>query len=222
MHSTAMIIDDDEALLDVLPATLRLRFPRLAVEIFNSVDMASARLKGEPFNVIMADLTMPRRDGMQVICEAKTYQPSTPVIAMSGRWDERVGRTALSMGAYDLLWKPLDREELVGVLRCAMTTYRLRGLIDRQNLRVLRLHDLILATTQRNNPCNLRFTAVLSRVQSIQQQSLHRITENIEALTKILRFREHQLQWLREQLSGQLDTARTRADGRLHPDITHT
>ena len=81
MPATAMIIDDDETLLDVLPATLHLKFPHLTVETFNSVEMASARLQGEPFSVILADLTMPRRDGLQVICEAKALQPSTPVIA---------------------------------------------------------------------------------------------------------------------------------------------
>jgi DNA-binding NtrC family response regulator len=134
--------------------------------------MASARLQGEPFSVILADLTMPRRDGLQVICEAKALQPSTPVIAMTGRWDEGVARTALSKGAYDLLWKPLDREELVGVLRCALMTYRLLGRIERQNLRVLRLHDRILETTQKHDSNNLQFSGVLSGVQS-----LHRITE---------------------------------------------
>jgi DNA-binding NtrC family response regulator len=221
VHSTAMIIDDDETLLDVLPATLHLKFPHLAVETFNSVDMASARLKGEPFSVILADLTMPRRDGLQVICEAKAYQPSTPVIAMTGRWDEAIGRTALAKGAYDLLWKPLDREELVGVLQCALMTYRLRNLIDRQNLRVLRLHDLILKTTQKNDPSHLQFAALLSRVRKIQQQSLDRITVNIEVVTKVLRLREHQLQVLREQLAGQLDMARTRANGRVNGNIKH-
>jgi len=203
-----MIIDDDDILLDVLPATLRLKLPGLGVETFNSVELASARLRGDPFNVILADLTMPQGDGLQIIAEAKAQHPSTPVIAMSGCWDERLGRAALAAGAYDLLWKPLDREELAAVLRCALMMYRLQGLIDRQNLKVRRLQELVVATTQHHEARHPHFTTVLDRVRRLQEQSLHRIMANIEVL--------------REHLAGHLDTARTRADGHLHGSIRIT
>jgi len=43
----AMIVDDDEMLLDILPATLQFRFPHLSVKSFDSVQMASARLEAQ-------------------------------------------------------------------------------------------------------------------------------------------------------------------------------
>jgi DNA-binding NtrC family response regulator len=213
--ATAMIVDDDEMLLDALPATLQLKFPHLSVESFDSVQMASARLKAQRFSVILTDLIMPRGDGFEILGEAQRHQPQTPVIAMTGCCDEHTAQTAFSRGAFDLLWKPLDRDDLIHVLRCALSTYGLRDLIDRQTVRIRRLDQLIERTRRSAATSGPRFAAVLQRTQMIEEQSLRRLMSNVEALTKHLACRQTHLGMLRERLASRLDKAHARATARL-------
>jgi FixJ family two-component response regulator len=213
--TTVMIVDDDEMLLEALPATLQLKFPHLTVESFDSVQMALARLKAQRFSVILTDLVMPRGDGFEILGEAQRHQPQTPVIAMTGRCDGQTAQAAFSRGAFDLLWKPLDRDDLIHVLRCALSTYRLRDLIDRQTMRIRRLTQLIERTQRSAASSGPRFAAVLMRTQMIEEQSLRRLMSNVEALTKHLEVRQKYLGMLRERLASRLDKAHARATGRL-------
>ena len=212
---TAMIIDDDETLLDALPATLQLRFPHLSVETFHSVSMASNRLRAQRFSMIMTDLVMPHSDGFEILGQAKACQPLTPVIAITGRCDDFTARMAFEKGAFDLLWKPLDRDDLIQVVRCALTTYRLRDMVDRQADRIRRLTQLIERAQQRLTPSNPRVAGVHDRRRRIQESSLQYMMGSVEMLSKYLAVREDQLGTMRQRLGSRLDQAHTRAMGRL-------
>ena len=212
---TAMILDDDETLLDALPATLQLKFPYLSVETFHSVPMASNRLKAQRFSLIMTDLVMPHSDGFEILGQAKAYRPLTPVVAMTGRCDGHTARMAFEKGAFDLLWKPLDRDDLMQVVRCALATYHLRDMVDRQAARIRRLTHLIDRAQQPLNSSDPRVADVLARRRRIQKSSLQRMMGNVEMLSKYLAVREDQLTTMRQRLASRLDQAHTRAMGRL-------
>jgi FixJ family two-component response regulator len=210
-----MILDDDETLLDALPATLQLRFPYLSVETFHSVSMASNRLKAQRFSMIMTDLVMPHSDGFEILGQAKACQPLTPVIAMTGRCDEPTARMAFDKGAFDLLWKPLDRDDLMQVVRCALTTYQLRDMVDRQAVRIRRLSHLIERAQHCPRSSDSRFGAISDRSRRIQVSSLQRMSRNVEMLSKYLTVREDKLGTMRQRLGSRLDQAQARAMGRL-------
>jgi len=212
---TALILDDDEAFLDALPAALQFKFPHLSVETVRSVHMASTRLKAQRFNVIMADLVMPRANGFEIFGQAQLHQPMTPVIAMTGRYDEATGRTAFSKGAFDLLWKPLDRDDLMRVLRCALDTYGLRDLIERQRARIRRLNHLIEQTRQCMKSSHPQLGAISDRTRKIEEATAQRILRNVDLLTRYRTAREDHLKRLRQGLASQLDAAHTRAEHRL-------
>jgi len=212
---TALIVDDDEAFLDALPAALQLKFPHLSVETVHSVHVASTRLEAQRFNVIMADLVMPRADGVEIFGQAQLHQPMTPVIAMTGRCDEATGRTAFSKGAFDLLWKPLDRDDLMRVLRCALDTYALRDLIDRQHARIRRLNHLIEQTRQCMKSSHPQLGGIRDRRRKVEESTVQCMLRNVDVLTKYRTVREDDLRRLRQRLSSRLDAAQTRAEHRL-------
>jgi len=88
------------------------------VVLENGTD-AVARLREEPFDVVITDLVMEGLDGVQVLRQAKEVDPDTSVMMMSGYCDVNSAIDALRLGAEDYLAKPFDYEEfLLRVQRC--------------------------------------------------------------------------------------------------------
>jgi CheY-like chemotaxis protein len=82
-----LCIDDDQQVLESLIAFLVFFKHRVkaasggkrGIELF-----CAARLAGEPYDVVVTDLTMPEVDGYEVARQIKAESPDTPVIMMSG------------------------------------------------------------------------------------------------------------------------------------------
>jgi FixJ family two-component response regulator len=137
---------------------------------------------------------------------------------MTGRCDEVTARTAFAKGAFDLLWKPLDREDLIQAVRCALATYRLRDLIDRHTAKIRRVSQLIERAhlaVQHVESSNPQFAVALDRQRRLEKRTLHCLMGNVQALTNCLTVREDHLRTLRERLASRLEHAHTRAMGRL-------
>jgi CheY-like chemotaxis protein len=109
-----LVVDDDVQVLEVISHILRLeghevttaRDGREAINIF----------KSGRFDLVITDLIMPEREGIETIAELKACSRMVPVIAMSG--GGRVGptdylETAQFIGANATLAKPFARGELV-------------------------------------------------------------------------------------------------------------
>jgi CheY-like chemotaxis protein len=71
-------------------------------------------------DVVVSDLTMPRRDGRWLLTELRARQPSLPLIALSGSEDPEVHLELAKLGAL-LLTKPSTPAELLRVLSQATT-----------------------------------------------------------------------------------------------------
>ncbi len=67
-------------------------------------------------DVVITDVFMPERDGLDVLREVRTRRPGTPVIAVSGGWHSFTSGQALdwarTLGADGTLDKPVTVEEL--------------------------------------------------------------------------------------------------------------
>jgi DNA-binding response OmpR family regulator len=73
-----------------------------------------------PADVILTDLFMPEKDGLETIVEMRARYPNTAIVAMSG-WQSRKGvdylTVARDIGAAHTVRKPFDLAEVVQVLR---------------------------------------------------------------------------------------------------------
>jgi two-component system, NtrC family, response regulator AtoC len=104
-----LVADDEPNLRRVLVAILR----REGYDVVQAADGADAiDALGQPVDVIITDLKMPRVDGMEVLRHASVHHPSVPVIMITafGTVDNAVA--AVKAGAFDYIEKPFEQEQI--------------------------------------------------------------------------------------------------------------
>jgi two-component system response regulator (stage 0 sporulation protein F) len=85
---------------------------------------AEALLAAEPADLVITDLRMPNKDGLELTMELRARRPSLKIIAMSGQAPgDQLLRVAKFLGATQTLPKPFTPDELLravdAVLRAA-------------------------------------------------------------------------------------------------------
>ena len=76
--------------------------------------------KQTPFDLIFMDIKMPGINGVQTFREIKKVNPDAAVIMMTAYSVEDLVREALEEGAYAVVYKPFDIEEMLGMIRSAL------------------------------------------------------------------------------------------------------
>ena len=123
-----LIIDDDVILLEAIRRTLALRLPDVHVDVSPSAQDALGLLAAQRYDLALCDVRMPVMDGHRFLIQAQRLYPEMPVLIMSGHTDEAEMRRTLEEGAAAVLYKPLDRDEIVIRIR---ETLRSRRYVDR-------------------------------------------------------------------------------------------
>ncbi|MBN8525569.1 MAG: response regulator [Planctomycetes bacterium] len=67
-------------------------------------------------DLLVSDIDMPDMTGFQLLSWTRAHPPALPVVLMSARADEQLGRTALAEGAVTLLPKPVPVARLNTVI----------------------------------------------------------------------------------------------------------
>lgn len=76
-------------------------------------------------DAILCDIRMPRINGIDAIHFFRTHFPSIPVIVLTGYPDCDLAVTLMKMGVRDYLVKPVTKQDLLRVLKCAVETHTL-------------------------------------------------------------------------------------------------
>ncbi|MEO7413935.1 MAG: response regulator, partial [Opitutaceae bacterium] len=112
-----LIVDDDELFRPMLRATLT-KMGHSVREADNG-DEAMLMFEQESAEVLMTDLIMPGKEGLEIIGVFKSRFPELTVIAMSGAGrivETNYLKLATAEGADAVLEKPFTREQLAAVL----------------------------------------------------------------------------------------------------------
>jgi DNA-binding NtrC family response regulator len=96
---------------------------------------ALARLRAEAFDVVILDMKMPGKEGIDVLRELQEFPEHPQVIVMTGFQEVATAVEAMKLGAYDYLTKPTKIEELDVLVRKAAE----KGQLLRENT-ALRAH----------------------------------------------------------------------------------
>ncbi len=117
-----LFVDDEVNVLDALQRALRGRCDGWSIQTAQSTDEALERASVTPFDAIVTDVTMPGRDGLELlrVLQSQETTRGIPVIILTGLSDVALKRRALDLGAVDLLNKPILAEDLIARLRCAL------------------------------------------------------------------------------------------------------
>lgn len=78
-------------------------------------------LKDEKFDIVLTDLKMPDMDGIDVLRLVKEGWPDTEVIIITGYQTVETAVKAIKLGAYDYVEKPFTPEQILSVIKNAMS-----------------------------------------------------------------------------------------------------
>ena len=76
--SHVLIVDDDPALLQALPETLRLRMSGVTVDTADSAAAALERIAAREYDAIVTDIRMPGMDGLALLARSWRAGPVRP------------------------------------------------------------------------------------------------------------------------------------------------
>jgi response regulator RpfG family c-di-GMP phosphodiesterase len=113
-----MLVDDDDSVRDVVSEILVRR--GWSVEQFSSAETAIVSLKGNNYDLIMADINMPGLSGMDLLQIAKQTSPEVPFIMITGYPSLDLAVEAMKSGATDFIAKPFKAEEIEIAVRKAV------------------------------------------------------------------------------------------------------
>jgi DNA-binding NtrC family response regulator len=105
-----LIADDESAITAGLSAILA--DEGYEVEVVADGQKALERLSEDRFGVVLADLKMPKVDGLSLLRELQQKQIPTECIIITGQATVDSAVTAMQQGAYDYIEKPLNAEKL--------------------------------------------------------------------------------------------------------------
>jgi CheY-like chemotaxis protein len=112
-----LLIDDDDAVRTALRLTL-IHFGHTVVEARNGKE-GVALFPHAAADVVITDIVMPEKEGLEVLMDLQKKQPSVKIIAISGGGrvsPEDYLRTAKALGAAKVLAKPFSNEDLLAAI----------------------------------------------------------------------------------------------------------
>ncbi len=120
-----LVVDDDKNTRDYLAAFLT--SSGFVVECLESGDDAIERLaSGYSPSMVLLDIMLPGKDGIEVLSNLKTIYPTIPIIILSGIGQIKTVVEAMKMGASDYLTKPFEEEALELAIENAIEKHRLK------------------------------------------------------------------------------------------------
>ena len=119
MKGNVLIVDDDQAMCEMLDADLKRRGFRVTWHTL--AENAFSNLKKADFDVVLADIHLPGMTGIELCERISANRPDIPVIAMTGFGSLEKAVASIRAGAYDFVNKPVDTDILEVVLDRAVS-----------------------------------------------------------------------------------------------------
>ncbi|MGA9392360.1 MAG: sigma-54 dependent transcriptional regulator [Candidatus Sulfotelmatobacter sp.] len=118
LAGAVLIIDDEAEIRESLQTLLELE--GFAVETAASGEAGLQRIGEHPFDLILLDLTLPGRDGMEILAEIRSHETGLPVIMITAFGTVENAVRAMQGGAVNFVQKPWDNEKLLADVRAAV------------------------------------------------------------------------------------------------------
>jgi len=113
-----LIVDDDRNHLKILKGLLdRDGFDALMA---SDVDSALMIIEKRDIVLVITDLKMPGKSGIDLLALSRERKPAVPVIMITAHGDIETAVAAMKLGAYDFITKPFDEQELLNGVQKAL------------------------------------------------------------------------------------------------------
>ena len=118
--SKILIVEDEDAIRRVLKKVLSEENSKFIIdEAIDGID-AEKKIKSNNYDLVICDIKMPKKDGIDVLNFTKKYNEETNVIMISGHGDLKTAVQAMRIGAFDYIEKPPDLNNLLTSVRGAL------------------------------------------------------------------------------------------------------
>jgi CheY-like chemotaxis protein len=122
---SVLVIDDQPELCRTIKAMLE----KSGYQVSTAANgrEAAGLIAGNTFDLVLTDVIMPQRDGLQVIMDVRKTNPELPVIVMTGVGDVQGDyylQLAADLGARGILHKPFSGQELLNLVAQALPPSR--------------------------------------------------------------------------------------------------
>jgi DNA-binding NtrC family response regulator len=111
MKIKVLLVDDEKEFIETLAERLAVR--DFYVKTAFNGDEALLKIKEEDFDVVVLDVLMPGKNGIETLREIKNLKPLVNVIMLTGHATVETAIDGMKAGAYDYLMKPTDTNDLV-------------------------------------------------------------------------------------------------------------
>jgi two-component system NtrC family response regulator len=118
-----LIIDDKDSMRQMLSRTLESE--GYEVETAKDGEGGLEKAKEKKYDLILADLKLPKMDGIEVLSSLKDLDPEVAVIMMTAYGTIESAVEAMKQGAFDFLAKPFDTDHLNVLIKRALENRRL-------------------------------------------------------------------------------------------------
>ena len=112
-----LLVDDEKEFTAVLAKRLELR--DFDVAVADSGDKALGLLHEQNFDIVLLDVLMPGKGGIETLQAIKSINPLIHIIMLTGHARVDTAVEGMELGAYDYLIKPMETDELVEKMRLA-------------------------------------------------------------------------------------------------------
>lgn len=126
-----VLIEDEQAVRMATAQTLELG--GFKVHACSRVEESRPWLRPDFDGVIVTDVRLPGRSGLELLADVVAMDPELPVIVVTGHGDVSMAVEAMRAGAYDFIEKPFAAERLVETVRRAQEKRRL--ILENQRLK---------------------------------------------------------------------------------------
>src|SRR5262249_47786089 len=110
-HGRILVVDDEPDIRESLEALLSAENYR--VELAANATEGLRKLETSAYDLVLLDLMMPDKSGMQVLEEVRARDQETPIFMITAYGSIEVAVEALKRGASDYFPKPWDNEKLL-------------------------------------------------------------------------------------------------------------
>jgi len=118
MKATALIVDDEPDIRELLEITLG----RMNLRTVSAGDLVTARklLKDEKIDLCLTDMQLPDGNGLTLVQHIQSEYPHVPVAVITAFGSMDTAVNALKAGAFDFVSKPVNLEQLRGLVETAL------------------------------------------------------------------------------------------------------
>lgn len=111
-----LLVDDHQVVRNGLKDILEDEFTEMVFDEASNVSGALAKLKERKWDLVILDINMPGRSGLDLLQEMKQDGNKTPVLVLSFHTEEQIALRVFKLGAYGFLSKDAADTELVNAV----------------------------------------------------------------------------------------------------------